>query len=156
MEITSKIFTLAPLTYQEMSALVPLKMLTEGNIKKEIRLAILFKEMEQDLERSRAISREPVEEVQDDGDTRGLTLRALKMLTEDSIKIRIRKIQERMSAIRFRLAIHDYAGELERVILVERLNELYRQAKGIDPDGVNRFEQYIDKKVSKMQRRDRK
>ncbi len=143
MEITSKIFTLAPLTYQEMSALVPLKMLTEGNIIKEIRLAILFKEMEQDLERARAISREPVEEVQDAGDTRGLTLR-------------IRKIQERMSAIRFRLSIHDYAGELERVILVERLNELYRQARGIDPDGVNRFERYIDKKVSKMQRRNRK
>ena len=62
-------------------------------------------------------------------------------------QIRIRGIQEQMSAIRFRLDVSDYKNILEMQILKNKLSELYQVAKEVDPEGVARYERMIDKKM---------
>lgn len=70
---------------------------------------------------------------------------------EDQVQIqfRITGIQQEMGAINFRLGIRDYLGTVEKVILENRMLELYEMAKNIDPAGVSRYERMIDKRMRK-------
>ena len=65
----------------------------------------------------------------------------------------VERIQRQMSAIRFRLDIHDYSGTLEKIALTAKLYELYKEAREIDPEGTARFERMIDKRMKKGERR---
>ena len=73
-------------------------------------------------------------------------------LIQAMVAFRITGIQQQMSAVRFRLDIHDYRGNLEKDILQDRLYELYYQAKEIDPEGTARFERMIDKRMRKVRK----
>ena len=86
------------------------------------------------LEESRMISKQEVD-------------RYKNLPAEVPQQIRIRGIQEQMSAIRFRLDVSDYKNILEMQILKNKLFELYQVAKEVDPEGVARYERMIDKKM---------
>lgn len=139
MEVNHSIFPGAPLTFDEMASLIP-ESVRESGGRQAYFLAALLRKMETHLEDARMVSRMPVRES-------GYSARP-----DVGIPIRIRRVQEQMAAIRFRLDIHDYAGEAEKAILVARLYEAYDEAKRIDPDGVARFERMIDKKMQKRRK----
>lgn len=48
------------------------------------------------------------------------------------------------------MEINDYRGAVEKVILENRMLELYELAKQLDPTGVERFERMIDKRMKKV------
>lgn len=123
----------APMTYHEMILLVPRDILFPKHPKHKAVFGLL-QNMARFLEDSRIISRQPVD-------------RYKNLPDEVPQQIRIRGIQEQMSAIRFRLDVRDYKNILEMEILKNRLYELYRVAKEVDPEGVARYERMIDKKM---------
>lgn len=123
----------APMTYQGMVLLVPRDMWLPKYPKHRAVFGLL-QNMTRFLEESRMISKQPVDRY--------------KNLPEGvSQAIRIRGIQEQMSAIRFRLDCSDYENILEMEILKNKLFELYQVAKEVDPEGVARYERMIDKKM---------
>lgn len=129
----------APLTFAEMKLLVPLEIWNPKHPKHRAVFGLL-RSMEQFLEDSRMVSRQPVDRY--------------KNLPEGvSQAIRIRGIQEQMGAIRFRLDSSDYANVLEMEILKNRLYELYQVAKVVDPEGTARYERHIDKQMRKARAR---
>lgn len=125
-----------PLSYPELIQLIP------GRVSGMARLGLsgFMQSMEKFLEDTRTVSKYPV-------DMYGAKEKPMP------IEYRIRGIQEQMSAVRFRLDIHDYSGILEQSILKNRLYELYHQAKEIDPKGTARFERSINKKMRKARAR---
>lgn len=126
----------APLSYPELIRLIP-----EGvDGMARLQLSGLMQSMTKFLEDTRTVSKYPA----DMYGTKGKPM---------PIGYRIRGIQEQMSAVRFRLDIHDYSGVLEQRILKDRLYELYHQAKEIDPEGTARFERMVDKKMRKARAR---
>ena len=94
----------------------------------------LFKRMDEFLEISRKISKEAVD-----------SHRRLPSNVPD--EFRVRRIQEQMRAIRFRLDIRDYNSKAEMEILKDRLYQLYQEAKVVDPEGTARYERMIDKQM---------
>lgn len=123
----------APMTYHEMVLLVPKDIWYPRHPKHKAVFGLL-RRMDRFLEESRIISMQPVD--------------LNKNLPDEVPKpIRIRGIQEQMSAVRFRLDIRDYQNVLEMEILKNRLYELYRVAKEVGPEGVARYERMIDKKM---------
>ena len=94
----------------------------------------LFVKMDEFLEDSRRISREPADAYK-------------RIPAHVSTQIRVGKIQEQMRAIRFRLEIRDYSCKAEMQILKDRLYQLYGEAKVIDPEGTARYERMIDKQM---------
>lgn len=136
------IFPEMPMTYQEMLMLVPADILKPDHPKHK-KVVGLIQVMARHLEDARMVSTIPVKEY-----ARGYSPKQSQSQTQ----FRIAGIQRQMSAVRFRLDIHDYRGNLERIILQDRLYELYYQAKEIDPEGTARFERMIDKRMRKARR----
>ena len=100
----------------------------------------MLQNMTRFLEESRIISKQAVD-------------RYKNLPAEVPQQIRIRGIQEQMSAIRFRLDCSDYENVLEMEILKNRLYELYQVAKEVDPEGTTRYERHIDKQMRKARTR---
>lgn len=123
----------APMTYQEMALLVPHDMWLPKHPKHRAVFGLL-QNMTRFLEESRMISKQEVD-------------RYKNLPEEVPQQIRIRGIQEQMSAIRFRLDVNDYKNILEMQILKNKLFELYQVTKEVDPEGVARYERMIDKKM---------
>lgn len=136
------IFPTMPLTYQEMLMLVPADILKPDHPKHK-KVVGLIQVMARHLEDARMVSTIPAKEY-----ARGYSPKHSQAQTH----FRITGIQRQMSAVRFRLDIHDYRGSLEKAILQDRLYELYYQAKEIDPEGTARFERMIDKRMRKARR----
>lgn len=133
------IFPEMPLTYQEMLMLVPADILNPDHPKHK-KVVGLIQAMARQLEDARMVSTIPAKEY-----ARGYSPKQ----SQSQTRFRIAGIQQQMSAVRFRLDIHDYRGGLERSILEDRLYELYHQAKILDPGGTARFERMIDKRMRK-------
>lgn len=133
--VSSYTNTNVPLTISEMKLLVPIDIWYPKNQKHKAVFGLL-QSMEKFLEDSRIISRQPVD-------------RYKNLPDEVNKQIRIRGIQEQMSAIRFRLDVSDYKNILEMEILKNKLYELYRVAKEVDPEGTSRYERHIDKQMRK-------
>lgn len=129
----------APMTYQEMALLVPRDMWLPKHPKHRAVFGLL-QNMTRFLEESRIISEQAVD-------------RYKNLPAEVPQQIRIRGIQEQMSAIRFRLDCSDYENVLEMEILKNRLYELYQVAKEVDPEGTTRYERHIDKQMRKARTR---
>lgn len=129
----------APMTYQEMALLVPRDMWLPKHPKHRAVFGLL-QNMTRFLEESRIISKQAVD-------------RYKNLPAEVPQQIRIRGIQEQMSAIRFRLDCSDYENVLEMEILKNRLYELYQVAKEVDPEGTTRYERHIDKQMRKARTR---
>lgn len=138
------VFPNLPLTYEEMQLLVPVE---NRNREHEKHRAVygLIQAMARHLEDARRVS----------------TILPSQYLREyregepeAQTQFRIRGIQQEMSAVRFRLEINDYRGAVEKVILENRMLELYELAKKLDPEGVGRFERIIDKRVKKVRVRE--
>lgn len=129
----------APMTYQEMALLVPRDMWLPKHPKHRAVFGLL-QNMTRFLEESRIISKQAVD-------------RYKNLPAEVPQQIRIRGIQEQMSAIRFRLDCLDYENVLEMEILKNRLHGLYQVAKEIDPEGTARYERHIDKQMRKARTR---
>lgn len=129
----------APMTYQEMALLVPRDMWLPKHPKHRAVFGLL-QNMTRFLEESRMISKQEVD-------------RYKNLPEEVPQQIRIRGIQEQMSAIRFRLDCSDYENVLEMEILKNRLYELYQVAKEVDPEGTTRYERHIDKQMRKARTR---
>lgn len=132
-----------PLTYQEMLLVVPAKIMNPKHPKHKAVLGLL-QNMARHLEDARTVSKIPAESY-----SRGFSPDEMPAQTS----FRIRGIQQQMSAVRFRLDIHDCQGILEEKILQARLHELYEQAKVVDPQGTTRFERMIDKRMRKARAR---
>lgn len=130
----------APMSVEEMKVcMVPVEWrirdMSIGSICIETkRLHSLFQRMDEFLELSRRISREPADAYK-------------RIPAHVSTQIRVGKIQEQMRAIRFRLEIRDYSCKAEMQILKDRLYQLYGEAKVIDPEGTARYERMIDKQM---------
>lgn len=129
----------APMTYQELALLVPRDMWLPKHPKHRAVFGLL-QNMTRFLEESRIISKQAVD-------------RYKNLPAEVPQQIRIRGIQEQMSAIRFRLDCSDYENVLEMEILKNRLYELYQVAKEVDPEGTTRYERHIDKQMRKARTR---
>lgn len=124
-----------PMTVEEMYLMVPADICFPGN-KKHKAVFELIQNMSRFLEESRIISKQALDRY--------------KNLPDGVNKqIRIRGIQEQMSAVRFRLDVCDYKNILEMEILKNKLYELYQVAKEVDPEGVSRYERMIDKKMKR-------
>jgi len=136
------IFPEMPMTYQEMLMLVPIDILKPKHPKHK-KVVGLIQAMSRHLEDARMVSKMPVSQY-----SKGFS----KEEEPAKVAFRITGIQQQMSAVRFRLDIHDYRGNLEKDILQDRLYELYYQAKEIDPEGTARFERMIDKRMRKARR----
>ncbi len=136
------IFPEMPLTYQEMLMLVPADILKPDHPKHK-KVVGLIQVMARHLEDARMVSKMPASQY-----TKGFS----KEEEPAKVAFRITGIQQQMSAVRFRLDIHDYRGSLEKAILQDRLYELYYQAKEIDPEGTARFERMIDKRMRKARK----
>lgn len=136
------IFPEMPLTYQEMLMLVPADILKPDHPKHK-KVVGLIQAMARHLEGARMFSKMPASQY-----SKGFS----KEEEPAKVAFRITGIQQQMSAVRFRLDIHDYRGNLEKDILQDRLYELYYQAKEIDPEGTARFERMIDKRMRKARR----
>ena len=136
------IFPEMPLTYQEMLMLVPADILKPDHPKHK-KVVGLIQVMARNLEDARMVSKMPASQY-----TKGFS----KEEEPAKVAFRITGIQQQMSAVRFRLDIHDYRGSLEKAILQDRLYELYYQAKEIDPEGTARFERMIDKRMRKVRK----
>ena len=80
-------------------------------------------------------------------------LQNMTRFLEEPQQIRMRRIHEQKSAIRFRLDCSDYENVLEIEILKNRLHGLYQVAKEIDPEGTARYERHIDKQMRKARTR---
>lgn len=131
-----------PMTYLEMLSLVPIDIL-KPNHPKHKKVVGLIQAMARHLEDARMVSKMSASQY-----SKGFS----KEEEPAKVAFRITGIQQQMSAVRFRLDIHDYRGNLERDILQDRLYELYYQAKEIDPEGTARFERMIDKRMRKARR----
>ena len=137
--MSSRVNPLAPMTFEEllyyMSPVKNMKPSDPGMYK----FFNLFARMSKHLEEARKYSKQAVDKY---------------TVMPDSVPqaIKVRGIQEQMSAIRFRLDIYDYSGALEFAILKSNLFALYQEAKKIDPEGVSRYERMIDKKMRKAER----
>ena len=136
------IFPEMPLTYQEMLMLVPADILKPDHPKHK-KVVGLIQVMARHLEDARMVSKMPASQY-----SKGFS----KEEKPAKVAFRITGIQQQMSAVRFRLDIHDYRGNLEKDILQDRLYELYYQAKEIDPEGTARFERMIDKRMRKVRK----
>ena len=136
------IFPEMPLTYQEMLMLVPADILKPKHPKHK-KVVGLIQAMARHLEDARIVSKMPASQY-----SKGFS----KEKEPAKVAFRITGIQQQMSAVRFRLDIHDYRGSLEKSILEDRLYRLYYQAKEIDPEGTARFERMIDKRMRKARR----
>lgn len=132
----------APLTYEEMLFLVPADILKPDHPKHK-KVVGLIQAMARHLEDARMVSKMPASQY-----SKGFS----KEEEPAKVAFRITGIQQQMSAVRLRLDIHDYRGNLEKNILENRLYELYYQAKEIDPEGTARFERMIDKRMRKARR----
>ena len=130
----------APMSVEEMKVcMVPVEwrvrdIVLNGLWSKTKKLHSLFQSMDEFLEISRKISREPADAYK-------------RIPAHVSTQIRVGKIQEQMRAIRFRLEIRDYSNLVEMQILKDRLYQLYGEAKVIDPEGTARYERMIDKQM---------
>lgn len=144
MDAKRLIFPELPLAYQEMLMLVPVEIRSQDHPKHKAVYG-LMQAMARHLAEAREVSTIPADQY---------LIGYEKEQSEVQTCFRIRGIQQEMSAVRFRLDIHDYRGELERLILENRLLELYNQARILDPQGVSRFEHMIDKKMKKVRIRE--
>lgn len=133
------VFPEMPMTYQEMLMLVPADILKPDH-RKHKKVIGLIQAMARHLEDVRMVSKMPAGQYAKDFSKEEEPAR---------VAFRITGIQQQMSAVRFRLDIHDYIGNLEKDILQSRLYELYYQAKEIDPEGTTRFERMVDKRMRK-------
>ncbi len=137
-----------PMNYEELIlTVVPEKIRNPAHPKHKA-LYGLLQEMTRRLEDARMVSTIPADRY-----TAVSPGNILQNVSDVEKHFRITGIQRQMSAIRFRLDIHDYSGGLEREILRNRLYSLYDQARIIDPDGVGRFERMMDKKMRKARLR---
>ena len=127
----------SPLTYQEMMSLIP-EEVKQKDHPHGFQIVATIRAVDMQLTQCRILSKKPVNESEYHVDCSAIP----KM-------IRVQRIQDQMRAIRFRLRFRDYAGDLERVILEDRLKALYAHAKSINPDMVAKFEHSVDKKISK-------
>ena len=134
------IFPNMPLTYEEMLTLVPEGIRRPGE-KRHRAVYGLIQAVARQLEDARVVSAIPP----------GQYLKGDKKEQSDvQTQFRIRGIQQEMSAVRFRLEIHDYRGAAEEKVLEDRMLELYEYAKRLDPHGVARFERTVDKKMKRV------
>lgn len=134
------VFPDLPLTYEEMQLLVPVEIQSKEHAKHKAVYG-LIQAMARRLEDARMVS----------------TISPSQYLTgykEEQTQVqtlfRVKGIQQEMSAVRFRMEINDYRGAVEKVILENRMLELYELAKQLDPTGVERFERMIDKRMKKV------
>lgn len=133
------VYPLMPLSVEEMEVFLTPEILPGGTARGRKVTMSLFMAMDVLLTDSRKYSKQPANKYS-----------SMRDFVPKEVKVR--GIQEQMQAIRFRLDINDYKGVLEREILKERLFELYREAKKVDPEGVQRYEYMLDKKIRKAAR----
>lgn len=124
----------APMSYEELRAFMIPASVVKQDKRKVVFLERLFRNMDLFLRESRRYSYEPAD--------------AYKQIPVNlPVELKIQKIQEQMRAIRFRLDVRDYNHAAERVLLNNRLFELYAEAKAVDPEGTARYERMLDKKM---------
>lgn len=123
-----KTYPHAPMTYEEMTAMLPDEF-REGTVPKWRSYVInrILSKVDLNLFYARQSSYMPIR--QSDYTAK-----------YDFGPLPVERIQRQMSAIRFRLDIHDYSGTLEKIALTAKLYELYKEAREIDPEGTARFE----------------
>ncbi|MBD5504618.1 MAG: hypothetical protein HDR09_13050 [Lachnospiraceae bacterium] len=134
------VFPDLPLTYEGMQLLVPVEIRNKEHAKHKAVYG-LIQAMARQLDDARMVSTIPP----------GQYLTGYKE-EQDQVQtlFRIKGIQQEMSAVRFRMEINDYRGTVEKVILENRMLELYELAKQLDPTGVAQFERMIDKRMKKV------
>lgn len=141
LETNVKVYPHAAMTYEEMMDMLP-EEFAQGNVpkwKNRFAKKVILK-MDMQLWQARQSSYMPISQSD-------------YPVKYDFGPLPVERIQRQMSAIRFRLAIHDYSGTLEKTALVGKLYELYKEAREIDPEGTAKFEQMVDKRMRKGERR---